>query len=455
MHKMGLSDAGTEKFIATGSVRMHKQGLGSSGKETEAGSGSVAMHKQRITAYQATVISGTASVSRHKMSVAADGDPASIRLDNSAEGGTNGATVTTGNSGGASGSPLDIVSIGSLTTFTYDNSHPANGGMGYKYVTGSPAATVVGGWSTSMTSSSLRKVFGRKYYYIPSLPSGNLRLLRAMSSSTLRACVAVNSSGHIVLIQADGTTQKTSTTTVSAATLFRLEAKFIGDASAGQIECLIFKTDPHGLVPDETVTSLATLNTGGTINRVDWGNPSSIASFTFYGDVPCVSTRGYPGPVPRLSVARHKMGLGASGNEKFIATGSARMHKMGLSSSGKETEAGTGSVRMHKMGISAAGTLLAPVTGSVQMHKMGISATARETEAGTASVRLAKMGVAGIGVETFFITGGVRLRKMGVSGSGLTKLSFHLHGGVTMHKMQILGQHQPIDPAVMFVFAPV
>lgn len=314
MHKMGLSDVGTEKFIATGSVRMHKQSLSVSGKETESGTGSVRMHKQAIHALSAGVASGTGSVARHKMGLAAYGDPASLRLDNNAEGGTNGTTVSTANSGGASGVPFDIVSIGTASTLTFDNTHPAHGLLGYKYVTGSPAANCFAGWQSPIVTGPLLKVWARKYYYMTAYSSSQIRLLRATSTGTLRAAVAIDSTGHVVLLDASGTGRGTSVGVVPLNAKYRLEAKFVGDASVGQVECRMFTTNPEGIVPDEVVTSAITLNTGGTINRVDWGNPASVASYTFWGDDPVVSTRGYPGPVPVGSVARHKMGVAATGS---------------------------------------------------------------------------------------------------------------------------------------------
>lgn len=50
---------------------------------------------------------------------------------NSAEGGTNGATVTTGNSGGGSGTAFTSVNIGANATLTYDNSQAAHGALSY------------------------------------------------------------------------------------------------------------------------------------------------------------------------------------------------------------------------------------------------------------------------------------------------------------------------------------
>jgi hypothetical protein len=362
MHKMGLSDAGTEKFIATGSVRMHKQALSLSGKETETGTGSVARHKMQIHALSAGVASGTGSVARHKMGLAAYGDPQSIRLDNSAEGGTNGTTVSTVNSGGLSGVPFDTVSIGTAAAITFDNTHPAHGLLGYKFVTGSPAANAFFGWQSAISTGPLLKIWARKYYYMTAYSGTQVRLMRATSSGTLRAAVAVDSSGHVILIDASGTGRGTSVGVVPLNAKYRLEAKFVGDASAGQVECQMFTTNPEGIIPDEVVTSAITLNTGGTINRIDWGNPASVASYTFWGDEPAVSTRGYPGPVPMAIVVRHKMGIAASGG---VVGPDLRNNFSGLTNGTTLTTGNTGGVSgraFDAIGSVASGTLVADNT---------------------------------------------------------------------------------------------
>src|SRR5436190_10712109 len=53
-------------------------------------------------------------------------------LENTAEGGSNGTTVTVGNSGGASGDPFDIVSIGGSSAIVFDNAHVHDGSLAYK-----------------------------------------------------------------------------------------------------------------------------------------------------------------------------------------------------------------------------------------------------------------------------------------------------------------------------------
>ena len=390
MHKMGMSDAGTEKFTATGSISMHKMGLSSAGKETEAGSGSVSMHKMGLHGFNAVPISGSGSVAMHKMGLAALGDPASVRLDNSAEGGTNGTTVSTANSGGLSGQAFNTVTIGSLAAVTFDNTHPAHGLLGYKYVTGSPAANAFNQWSTALTAGTIPRGWVRKYFYFTANPSGNLRIMRALSTGTFRMGVAISSSGKVVLQDAAGTTQKTSTMSVPLNAQVRLEAMFVGDASNGALECKIFATNPDGLVPDEVVTSLTNLNTGGTFNQIAYGNPSSVASYTFWGDDPCVSTRGYPGPVPMATVARHKMGVAASGT---IVGPDLRNNFSGLSNGTTLTTGNSGGVSgraFDSISIAPSGTLAADNT------HLGLDAMALKiATAATVGTSLAQWSQAG------------------------------------------------------------
>ena len=203
-------------------------------------------------------------------------------IANTAEGGTDTATVTTGNSGGASGDSWDVVQIaGTGGSLTYDSTHTAHGALAYKLVTGSPVGNSILEWTTKL--GTVTTVPFRFSAYLSSLPGSTLRITQARSGSTVRGSIGINPAGLVVVLDASGSIILTSTTAITAGQWFRLEGFITGNASTGQIQVKIF-TNPDGVIPDETLTTAATINTGGTIDRWEAGNPSSVASYTMWLD---------------------------------------------------------------------------------------------------------------------------------------------------------------------------
>ena len=218
-------------------------------------------------------------------------------LQNGAEGGVLGASVASGvSSGGASGNPFDAVTIGALSGLTYDNTHVMHGSQSFLITTGNPSANSIVEWTSSLTGGTLPQIWFRLYVYQTSYSATQLRVIKAVSSGTLRAAVAIDSTGHLALINATNGTVKNSTSVMPLNQWNRLEGFIIGDPAVGQIEAKMFTSSPDNVTPDETVTSLANVNTGGTINRVDFGNPASAVSYTLWMDDLAVSDTAYPGP---------------------------------------------------------------------------------------------------------------------------------------------------------------
>jgi hypothetical protein len=226
------------------------------------------------------------------------GGPPGVLLTNSAEGVSSGTTVSITNSGGLAGSRFDAVNIGTGAGLTFDNTRAAHGSQSYKVLVGSSSANSIIEWTNSLTAPAVpvTQAWFRIYLYLTAYSTHQLRIVGVRSGTTTRADVALDSTGHVALLNATGGGVKFSTSVVPLNQWFRLEGFFIGDPSVGQIECKMFTSSMDEVAPDETVTSTATVNTGGTINRVDIGNPSSEASYTFWMDDLGMSTSGYIGP---------------------------------------------------------------------------------------------------------------------------------------------------------------
>jgi hypothetical protein len=277
------------------------------------------------------------------------------KLINNAEGGSNTTTVTTANSGGSSGSAFDVVTIGSGAALTFDNAHAAHGALSYKFVASS-SGSVVSAWTTSLTGSSVTQVWFRTYVYITANPVIALKLVEAMSSTTQRASVSVGTTGKITLQNAAGTTLLTSTTTVPLNQWFRIEGFFIGSATVGQIECKIFTTSANAVSPDETLTTTAVQNNGGTINRLQFGNPTSGVSYTHWMDEVGASDTAYLGPVKTVTgtIKLKKMVVSGTSHEKAVIAGTIKLKKLRLAMSSGELFSSTGVIKLKKLRLSGA-----------------------------------------------------------------------------------------------------
>lgn len=219
------------------------------------------------------------------------------QLLNSAEGGTIGATVSTANSGGSSGNAWDAVNIGALAGLTYSSAQSAHGRQSLSVTAGSPAANSITEWTTSLTASTVSQIWFRAYFFFPSFSATQCRIVSVRNGATYCGGIATTSAGNIVTLNASGGTQTTSTTVLPTNKWVRLEGYIIGSATTGQVQVQIFATNYDGATPDETNTSGATINTNSALNRLDFGNPSSSASYSFFMDDMGGSTTGLMGPV--------------------------------------------------------------------------------------------------------------------------------------------------------------
>ncbi len=216
-------------------------------------------------------------------------------LTNTFEGGSGGVAITVGNSGGASGTAFDQVTVSAGDgAANFDTAHPAHGGLGMLCQTGATTGEAYVMWSAAL-GGTFATLFDRTYLYLPALPGTQTRLIRWLSVSTVRGSVQISTAGKLLLTDSAGTTVATSATTLPTGSQFRIEAKCTGDAAAGVLEAKIFLT-PDATSPNETLTATA-LNTGGTIDRVRFGQTgTAIANVSFYLDDLGVADGDYLGP---------------------------------------------------------------------------------------------------------------------------------------------------------------
>jgi hypothetical protein len=217
---------------------------------------------------------------------------------NNAEGGTNGTTVTTANSGGTSGDGWDTVTITASTTLTFSSAQSAHGSLSYLMTTPASAITSFVQW-TSTTLGSAQTKWSRIYGYFDTTVVAASRIMQFTDTSgTVVGGIGLNGTAtrHFKISDATNTAILTGTAAVPVNQWFRLEFMCFSDASVGQMELKIFLT-ADSTTPDEVLTTTATQNTNGNvIQRAVFGLMTGIASATFYMDDLAVSDTGYLGP---------------------------------------------------------------------------------------------------------------------------------------------------------------
>ena len=215
---------------------------------------------------------------------------------NTAEGGSSGTTVTTGNSGGGSGDAFASVTLVAGGTAQFSNTHAHGGTLSYKLANTAAAENV------RLNYSGLTQIatyYARCYIYLTANPVGNNPIMVFWSAiDNTEYYVNINSSGHLQIQDGSAVATHTTTATITLNAWVRVEAMCTGSATVGQRELKLFNS-PESTTPTETLTSAATLNTSGNLKEVDFGamiaGDPSIGPLWF--DDLAVANTAYPGPV--------------------------------------------------------------------------------------------------------------------------------------------------------------
>lgn len=211
-----------------------------------------------------------------------------MRLDAHAEGGTQGATVTTSDVG--SGDAWDAVLIGTGAAITYDNAH-TYGGRAYKLVSGTSSTRLE--WQSGSVGVQ-SEVWGRLYAYFTANPAAELVVMRLRRSAGQTARWGVNSSGKVVIRNAANSVIATSSTSVSLNQWVRLEFHCVPLTSNGTAECRIYNSPDSDSVT-ETISSTTAALTADT-DEIHWGPVGTIGGETYWLDHLNLNSIGWPGP---------------------------------------------------------------------------------------------------------------------------------------------------------------
>lgn len=217
-------------------------------------------------------------------------------VTNSFEGITpSGTTITTGNSGGASGTAFDTVTIGAGATLTSSNVQAEQGSLSAA-VTPAASQAVYMEWSTAL--GTLTEEWGRCYVYLTALPAASIRLYAARNGAGAAGSIGFGTAGKIQTFDASNTSVGTGTSVLGLNQWVRYEWHILHSATVGMIEVKLFNSAESGS-PTETVTTASTINTSAQATAYRIGQTVSTAtpSGLFYTDSFEVNSTGYPGPL--------------------------------------------------------------------------------------------------------------------------------------------------------------
>jgi hypothetical protein len=213
---------------------------------------------------------------------------------NSFEGGTDDTTVTTGNSGGASGTAFESVTVGGSSVGKFENSQFAHGGLSFEFSTGGVSESSFVSWVASFGTQTT--VYTRFYIRLSAAPGSSASVLSTLSGATARCRLQVTTASKLRVLDAAGATVSTSTAGLSNGVWYRVECMFVMSATVGQSEVKFYARDSASAI--ETNTSAANQNFGGSADRIRFGCVANQTSYpqTWMDNVG-FDTAGYMGAV--------------------------------------------------------------------------------------------------------------------------------------------------------------
>lgn len=240
---------------------------------------------------------------------------------NTAEGGTNGANVTVGNSGGASGNPFATVAVdaavyASLGSVTYQSAAAYRGSLGYKIAVLNPGNgddPQCAAWvETTHTSASTMRL--RFYMRALNYTTQPFQLALAQSTNGNQSYLALDTDGRLFLADVFGNTVWQSTNGLPLNTWLRVELVL----TSGQARACYALGDGAAV---ESAVKNGTF--GGSLAYYMLGKVSHPGVWTAHFDdlaADTTSTTAFIGP---SSVGRLKVGASALDLRVGSATPSA------------------------------------------------------------------------------------------------------------------------------------
>lgn len=237
-----------------------------------------------------------------------------LLLANNADGGSNGVSVSPGNSGGASGDAFDGVTPGASQTIAYDTAVSMSGAS-IKFTLAAAQGYV--SWTTSLGTLSAGVRFGgRVYVTFSAAPNAAWQFFRVMTGTTLLATVRTNASAQLQVGNTSGAAIVTGTTSLSAGTWYRFEWDLaaVGTASSS-FTASVYLGDSTTVLDSVSGTAADFGSTAPDTIRLGQSASSFVSGTTLNFDDFVVNDTGMPGPARWSSLVApsyfpHRLPLG-------------------------------------------------------------------------------------------------------------------------------------------------
>jgi hypothetical protein len=295
MSKMIVAISGKTKSVGTGIVSVKKMRPAGTGAGKPRITAAIRMKKMGVSVSVTAVSKLTSNPRMKKMKVSASVTTPFTR-NNTLEGGTNATTITTANSGGASGNAFDSAQVGGTNgVCSYENTRAFAGTLSAAIASGTTSVDPYIGWTLI---GGQPVIWGRFYAWVTANPAANWRIAAVYGTApnvNMRAFIRFTTTGKLVVLDSASTVVYTTTASFPLNQWTRVEYMVVGSASAGQIWIAMY--NGNNASPIEQNTSAASFNTAGEIASVLHGiaSPQANVAKAWFDNL-AISTVGPIGP---------------------------------------------------------------------------------------------------------------------------------------------------------------
>lgn len=193
---------------------------------------------------------------------------------NNADALANGVLASAANTGGNSGTVLDVGGTGfNMVGNSGSLLNTPTGGSNSGFV----LFRNTGGTANSLPWTPTTMWLTGTFVYNVSIPTIGRMMQVVNSGFSLQGGVGVNASDQLTLVRNGSVVAATSTTVLPIGSPFRVEMMVVSHASTGSIVARIY-LDPRSAVITETVTATGINTTGGAIVAAIWGFPTTTTT---------------------------------------------------------------------------------------------------------------------------------------------------------------------------------
>jgi hypothetical protein len=277
MNKMVLAGTGKGKAKVTAGPTMKKMRLAVTVKGVAKVISGPKMKKMKLAATGLGVAKVISGPKMKKMKLAGLVESPFART-NSFEGGTNGTTLSTANSGGVSGNSFGNIARDTGHTLAFDSTRAMHGTLSLAIAMGATSGECYCGWAAG---GKVPKTYGRFYIYQTAFVSANTRIAAFYQTSpntNANMLVRLVSGGKLALVDAASGVLWTSAANMPLNQWIRVEFMCVGHATAGQAQISYYTGD--SVTPIEASSTFTNQNTGGEIDAVAWGVSSAFSNLT-------------------------------------------------------------------------------------------------------------------------------------------------------------------------------